>query len=490
MWQTPLLRLLLNNRIDSALGGSAMVMKKFGLRTRTTIAIGVPLAVLLTIGAIVLAWLTRERFNEQTIESTRSTAESVALAMKAFGITGETKGTDILIADLSKSGLYEDVHAVRSPACEKDFGIRVGTEIRDESDRQAIATGEPVVLNDRINHRIRLVYPLKADKSCAECHGAASDGMVLGAASATISTRTADAALAAIVTAIIGVFVCVIVSATGILGLLVTRFVVRPIRSIASKLHEGAEYLSTMSGQVAATSQSMAAGATEQASSLQETAASLEDVTTTTKTSAESAATAHQLADRASGAGNHGKTAMQDLNNAIHDIQKSSEETARIIRVINEIAFQTNLLALNAAVEAARAGDAGKGFAVVANEVRTLAQRSAEAARNTSSLLKASQSSADAGVNAAESFATVIDEIITGINEVKRIVSNVAEVNRDQAEKITTINSAIAQIDQVTQQSASGAEESSAASVELAEQAQSLRHSVSLLEDILEGQQA
>jgi methyl-accepting chemotaxis protein len=178
---------------------------------------------------------------------------------------------------------------------------------------------------------------------------------------------------------------------------------------------------------------------------------------------------------------------MEGMSKAIMEIKKSSDETAKIIKVIDEIAFQTNLLALNAAVEAARAGEAGKGFAVVAEEVRNLAQRSAEAAKNTSALIEGSQKNADNGVHATEQLIGILNEVTGSIKKVSALVGEVSAATAEQAQGIDQINSAVAQMDQVTQQSASNAEESSAASEELSAQAQQMMQIVSDLNRLVSG---
>ncbi len=274
------------------------------------------------------------------------------------------------------------------------------------------------------------------------------------------------------------------------LGILLSASITRPVNHVIGLLSEGAEQVGSASEQVASASQSLAEGASEQASSLEETSSSLEEMSSMTKQNADNAKQANILAGDASGAADRGVRAMDGMSLAIEEIKKSSDETAKIIKVIDEIAFQTNLLALNAAVEAARAGEAGKGFAVVAEEVRNLAQRSAEAAKNTAALIEGSQKNSENGVRATEELKSILAEITAGVKKVTGLVGEVSAASDEQAQGINQINTAVAQMDQVTQQVAANAEESSSASEELAAQAQQMQEIVGQLKAIVGGRKA
>ena len=266
-----------------------------------------------------------------------------------------------------------------------------------------------------------------------------------------------------------------------VVAIFITRSITGPIRRIIAALTEGSEQVSSASGQVSAASQSLAEGATEQAAGLEETSSSLEEMSSMTKQNADNAQQANTLAAEAKKAAGTGAESMRRMNSAIHDIQKSSDETAKIIKVIDEIAFQTNLLALNAAVEAARAGEAGKGFAVVGEEVRNLAMRSAEAAKNTASMIEESVKNSKNGVDIATEVGKVLDEIVQSVSKTTDLVSEIAAASQEQAQGIDQVNTAVSQMDKVTQQNAANAEESASASEELSAQAESMQEVVGQL---------
>ncbi len=265
------------------------------------------------------------------------------------------------------------------------------------------------------------------------------------------------------------------------------RSITKPINRIIADLTEGSEQVAAASGQVSSASQSLAEGATEQAAGLEETSSSLEEMSSMTKQNADNAQQANTLAAEARKAADTGSESMGKMSTAINDIQKSSDETAKIIKVIDEIAFQTNLLALNAAVEAARAGEAGKGFAVVAEEVRNLAMRSAEAAKNTANMIEESVKNSKNGVDIATEVGKVLEEIVSGIGKTTDLVSEIAAASQEQAQGIDQVNTAMAQMDKVTQQNAANAEESASASEELSAQAESMNSAVNELAALVGG---
>jgi methyl-accepting chemotaxis protein len=243
----------------------------------------------------------------------------------------------------------------------------------------------------------------------------------------------------------------------------------------------------SFSEQIATSSQSLAEGATEQAAGLEETSSSLEEMASMTKQNADNAQQANTLSADARKAADTGNESMGRMNTAILDIQKSSDETAKIIKVIDEIAFQTNLLALNAAVEAARAGEAGKGFAVVAEEVRNLAMRSAEAAKDTSAMIEESVKNSHNGVEIAGEVSKILEQIVEGIGKTTDLVGEIAAASQEQSQGIDQVNTAVNQMDKVTQSNAANAEESASASEELSAQAEQMNGIVEELSALVGG---
>ena len=280
-----------------------------------------------------------------------------------------------------------------------------------------------------------------------------------------------------------------------IISVFVTRSVVRPFQNIfkglkafstgelndtGASFNEIIDTVGTGISQVSETAQNQAVGANKQAAGLEEASAALEEMASMTRTNAENAGAANKLSASARQDAQAGNEAMGRMTTAIDGIQKSSEETAKIIKVIDEIAFQTNLLALNAAVEAARAGESGKGFAVVAEEVRNLAMRSAEAAKDTSGMIEQSVKNAADGVNIAGEVAKALDEIVDGVDKVTNLVGEIAASSKEQSEGVDQVNNSISQIEKITQENAASSEESAAAS-------RGVNSEVNRLQDLIRG---
>ena len=266
-----------------------------------------------------------------------------------------------------------------------------------------------------------------------------------------------------------------------------TRSIVNKIKSISRGVSGGAEQVKLYAGQLSFASHSLAEGATEQAASLEETSASLEEMSTMTKLNADNSHQADNLMKEVHQIVGEADRSMASLTNSIQDISVASEETSKIIKTIDEIAFQTNLLALNAAVEAARAGEAGAGFAVVADEVRNLALRAAEAAQNTADLIEGTVKKVDEGSVLVTQTNTAFSNVTTSIGKVGNLVGEITTASREQSLGIEQLNRAVGEMDKVVQQNAANSEESASSAEEMKAQAEQLSRIVDDLEVLVEG---
>ncbi|MBK8872065.1 MAG: Cache 3/Cache 2 fusion domain-containing protein [Elusimicrobia bacterium] len=241
----------------------------------------------------------------------------------------------------------------------------------------------------------------------------------------------------------------------------------------------GSDQIASAAGQIGTGAQSLAQGTSQQASSLEEVSSSLQEMNAMTRQNAANAKEARGIAEATKTSAENGVGSMQRLSAAMDLIKKSSDDTAKIIKTIDEIAFQTNLLALNAAVEAARAGEAGKGFAVVAEEVRNLAMRSAEAAKNTANMIEGSVKNAENGVTINQEVMKNLEEINGHAKRVSEVMAEIAAASDQQSTGVGQVNTAMEQMNQLTQQNAANSEESASASEELSAQAQEMKAMVS-----------
>jgi methyl-accepting chemotaxis protein len=274
------------------------------------------------------------------------------------------------------------------------------------------------------------------------------------------------------------------------IAVVIVRSITKPIKRVIDALDLNAEQVNSSSNQVSSASRQLAQGASKQAARLEESSTSLEEMASMTRQSADNAGKADNLMRESQSTVKGGIAAMERMSDAIDRIKTSADKTAKIIKTIDEIAFQTNLLALNAAVEAARAGEAGKGFAVVAEEVRNLALRSAEAAKNTADLIEGATKNAEAGVNVTSEVAKALSAIQESAGKVATLVAEIAAASKEQAQGIEQVNAAVSEMDKVVQQNAASAKESAGASEELYTQAQELNALVTQLMEIVGGRNA
>ncbi|MFH1035342.1 MAG: methyl-accepting chemotaxis protein [Pseudomonadota bacterium] len=276
----------------------------------------------------------------------------------------------------------------------------------------------------------------------------------------------------------------------GLVMFLVARAIVRPINACVRALSEGAVQVAEASAQVSSTSQALAEGTSAQASSLEQSSASLEELAAMTRQNADHAQQAKGLVGETSRAVEQATHSLTELGQAMERVSQASDQTAKIIRTIDEIAFQTNLLALNAAVEAARAGEAGAGFAVVADEVRNLAMRATEAARNTAGLIEQNIQEVKSGAELLAVTGQAFQGVEGSAVKARDLITEIASASAEQAQGIEQLNQAMASMDKITQGNAASSEESAAAAEELSAQAQTAQGYAARLQLLVDAGQA
>jgi methyl-accepting chemotaxis protein len=372
-----------------------------------------------------------------------------------------------LLDDEKERKLYEEVRAAREPYTAARKEVLVLSNANKKTEAAELLSGKVTELYAKYIGAIEALMAHNADKASAVSQDV---------------KQTVASALISIIVGLTGALVVGIVIAT-----LNIRTINRSLNSLAGTLNDGSEQVSSAAGQVAAASQTLAEGASEQAASLEETGASLEEMSSMTKRNAENAQKANELAAQARTAADAGSKDMAAMSQAMQEIKTSSDDIAKIIKTIDEIAFQTNILALNAAVEAARAGEAGMGFAVVADEVRNLAQRSAQSAKETAAKIETAISKTAQGVAINQRVAASLDEIVDKTRQVDTLAAEVANASREQSQGISQVNIAVTQMDKVTQSNAASAEESASAAEELNAQAGTLKEAVLALSQLVGG---
>jgi hypothetical protein len=320
------------------------------------------------------------------------------------------------------------------------------------------------------NNEIRQKDITQVDEVAAKAvkiAGSVSDGAMTSFTGATSSGKMV----------IVGFIVVGVLAALAFAWAL-ARAIIKPIKRAIFGLEEASDQIASASGQVSSSSQQLAEGSSEQAASLEETSSALEEITSMTKQNADNAAQANSLMRESRVIVDKANQTMDALTSSIVEISKASEETQKIIKTIDEIAFQTNLLALNAAVEAARAGEAGAGFAVVAEEVRNLAMRAADAAKNTAALIEGTVKKVKEGNQLVEETNDTFRQMSVSVSKSGELVGEIAAASQEQAQGIGQVNTAVAEMDRVVQSNAANAEESAAAAEEMSAQAVQMREYV------------
>lgn len=359
--------------------------------------------------------------------------------------------------------------------------------IQQIADCKAAATAYSTALNELSKNwverdGIATRRNVAANAVLAEARGVSDNGLK---DARTLAEETSGKLSFASFMLTVGLVAAILVSVA--IAYFLTRAITRPIKSVADSITAGSEQTASAASHVSEAGQSLAEGASEQAASLEETSSSLEEMSSMTKKNADNAQKANQLAREAREAADRGAQDMAEMTRAMEGIKTSSDDIAKIIKTIDEIAFQTNILALNAAVEAARAGEAGMGFAVVADEVRALAQRSAQAAKETSAKIEGAIGRTTQGVEISHKVAEALQQIVVNARAVDELVGEVSSASREQSQGIEQLNLAVGQMDKVVQSNAANAEESASAAEELSAQANALQEAAAELRLLVDG---
>ena len=371
---------------------------------------------------------------------------------------------------------------------------------------RAFAAGKPEYFaEDSATNTLTLARPVRVTNECLECHGdpglSAShdgrdplgmpmEGMHLGDVKGAFVLKarmTRDPVVLASMRRITIVGLAVLILVVGSFQVLNHRLIVRPLRAISDELMGGAARVHSTAGRLEQASQAIAAGAVEQAATVEETSASTVEINSMTQANADSAKSAAAVMTEAAGGVEQVNRRLKEMETSMTEITESGDRIGKIIRVIDEIAFQTNVLALNAAVEAARAGEVGLGFAVVADEVRNLAQKSAQAAKDTSGLIEDSMTRSRLGSERLREMGTAISQVTTSAESVKTLIHQVSTGNEEEARGIEQISAAVQQMEQVVQDAAQKAQENELSAADLRQQSQALEGIVERLSVVIGG---
>jgi ABC-type transporter Mla subunit MlaD len=372
----------------------------------------------------------------------------------------------------------------------------LGREVPAELRPKLQGSSEPITR--RTEQAFEIYHAQRATRDCMRCHTdwqPGESGGILHCRFSTESLRKAEAQWAASIRSaqarqIRNGTITTLVMLAAFLPLamfVIKRQIGAPLIRAFGRLSGAAEGVQQGSGQIAEASKSLASGASSQAASLEETSAALEELSTVTRNNADTAQRAADNAGQARQSAETGATHVRRMSEAVEAIQSSNSNVARVLKTIDEIAFQTNILALNAAVEAARAGEAGAGFSVVAGEVRALAQRSAQAARETEAMIESSIRAGQNGVEIGSKVAQSFSEIAQQVRGVDTLIREIATASKEQSTGIDQINQAVRQLDHITQSNAAGAEESASAAAQLRQQSDALRDALKDLEALVGG---
>jgi methyl-accepting chemotaxis protein len=439
-----------------------------------------------------------QREEEEQWKMLRNNEHAVTASLMDLMGRGEmNRVQELLTAQNDVGGLEEiSLHSAQGVVTYSSSPAFLKKQLPAELEHRLLSEADTV--ERRADSSLEIYRPLEVAASCIECHADAAGKRLHGVVAYRFSAAGLEeaqerwaACVASINRASLNNAVLSAVGMMVLVGLLVVwsirRQVSKPFERLAKSLEASSDEVTAASSSIAAISQTGADGASAQAASLEETSASLEEMASMTKRNAEHAGNAKRLAAEARKAAEEGAEAVDKMASTMKAVEASNGKIRDILKTIDEIAFQTNILALNAAVEAARAGEAGMGFSVVAEEVRNLAQRSAEAAHDTADKISDALDKARLGAKLSAEVTRHLSGIVEKTRQEDELVAQIAVATEEQSTGIAQITSAMNQIDQITRNNAASAEESASAAEELNAQAVALRGHVGDLVSLVAG---
>ena len=466
---------------------------KFAVTPRVMISVLAVLFIILLGGTISLSGFVKNKMSRTHLESVHALFNSFEEGVKGSLERGQMKNFQKLlhsqknIKGVIEASLYDNAGNLNLSSSGTETAEK-NKNLSQDIQRKLAENKKPI--EEVTSDAIRIISPQIIASDCIRCHLNWKKGEIGGSLSLTYDMSTLNKTITSLQTIMaIGCLFLLLATCT-IIFFVMQRTVSNPINHIITDLTASANMVQSVATRASSSSKSLTDHASQQAASLEETSASLEEISSMTNQNAENASQANDLMTETNQVMLDANKAMDQLNVAMKDISTANEETTKIIKTIDEIAFQTNLLALNAAVEAARAGEAGAGFAVVADEVRNLAMRAAGAAKDTGQLLEGTNSHVTKGVELMQLTDESFKKAAEQTQKTATILSDITTASKEQSTGINQVSQAIHDLDDVTQKNAADAEGDLQVATDMEYQSQQLNEYVNKLIQLVKGQKS
>jgi methyl-accepting chemotaxis protein len=460
----------------------------FPVTTKVMMSVSAVLLFILLCTSVFLSGYFKSKLTQTYLDSVQSLFNSFEEGVKGSLERGQMKNFQKLllqqkaIKNVIAVSLYDRTGKINlSSADVKETPANLSTELQGR-----INSGEGLILTLN-GDTLQVLAPQRVVNDCIRCHPDWQSGSLGGCLSMTYDLRELNRAITSFELYMMIGSIAVLLLTCGMIFFVIQRIVSLPVNKVIADLSQSADIVSANAHKSSVSSQSLAENASRQAVSLAQTSDSLGQISSMTNQNSENALSASELMTDANQVMTDANQAMRKLTQAMDEIAGANEETYKIIKTIDEIAFQTNLLALNAAVEAARAGEAGAGFAVVADEVRNLAMRSAGAAKNTSALLMETKQRVENGVTLVRATDNAFKEALGKNENTASVLRGITSASKDQTTGISQVSAAINELDKVTQQNAADADQASQIAVDMEKESEQLSRYVTTLIELIKG---